>query len=499
MSTLAELARENTDLEPAGIDHLQRLVQSWGMLADLCFSDLLLLAPATKQSKRPGNAFVVLGQVRPSTSQTLHRDDLVGTVIDEIERPVVSRAWRLAEIVEGEITVEFGERARVQCIPVRWKGQLLAVLARESAIVVGRRQPGELEKVYVATFDRLARMVVAGEFPFASTEIGTRGLARVSDGALVLDPHRRVEWASPNAVNALHRMGNYSNAEGMRLDELGIEETVVRTAYMTKSPATEEIDRRDVTVNVLVIPLLESGRVTGALALVRDVSDIRSLDRLLLSKDAAIREVHHRVKNNLQTISSLLRLQARRLPRGAGREQLDEAQRRIRSIAIVHDILSRDPADQVPFHLIVRELIRMADEGVIGDTRVRFAVEGDAGELPAMVATPLAMVVSELLQNAVEHGFRQPTEEPTVVLRLGHVGGVVAVDVVDNGSGFPDDFSIETTTSLGLAIVQDLVRTQLGGSIDIERGDAGRGTAVRISVPIPDDSSDTPSSLTSGE
>lgn len=498
MSTVAELARENTDLEPAAIDHLGRLVQSWGMLADLCFSDLLLMAPATKRGGRPGTSFVVLGQVRPSTSQTLHRDDLVGRIVDEVERPVVARAWRLAEIVEGEITVEFGERARVQCIPVRWKGQLLAVLARENAIVVGRRQPGELEKVYVATFDRLARMIVAGEFPFASTEIGTRGLARVSDGAVVLDPHRRVEWASPNAVNALHRMGNYANAEGMRLDELGIEETVVRTAFMTKGPQTEEIDRREVTLNLLVIPLLDGGKVTGALVLVRDVTAIRSLDRLLLSKDAAIREVHHRVKNNLQTISSLLRLQARRLNRGEGREQLEEAQRRVRSIAIVHDILSRDPADQVAFHLIVRELVRMAEEGVLGG-RVEFAVEGDAGELPALIATPLAMVVSELLQNAVEHGFETMKPDARVLLRLANEDLLLSVDVIDNGQGFPPDFRLEQSGSLGLAIVHDLVRTQLGGTIDITPADDGQGTMVRLEIPIPEDISDTPSSLTTGE
>src|SRR5439155_17172428 len=97
-------------------------------------------------------AFVVLGQVRPTTSQTLHRDDLVGRIVDEADRPLVARALRLGEIVEGEILAARGERARIQCIPVRWKGEVLVVMTRESAPSVGRR-PGELERVYVETFD----------------------------------------------------------------------------------------------------------------------------------------------------------------------------------------------------------------------------------------------------------------------------------------------------------------------------------------------------------
>ena len=115
------------------------------------------------------------------------------------------------------------------------------------------------------------------------------------------------------------------------------------------------------------LPLLHRGEVTGGLVLLRDVTDIRRRDRLLLSKDATIREVHHRVKNNLQTISSLLRLQARRLSTHDGKVALREAERRIRSIARVHEVLSRDPGEQVAFGEIVRDLVRMAEEAVVGN------------------------------------------------------------------------------------------------------------------------------------
>jgi len=125
MATLAELARDYTALEGPILAHLQRLVGSWGMLSDLCFADLLLFVPVTERTDR----FIVLGQVRPTTSQTLHREDLVGHVIDDVERPLVARAWRLASIVEGEVDIPSrSERGRMVCIPVRWHGKLVAVL-----------------------------------------------------------------------------------------------------------------------------------------------------------------------------------------------------------------------------------------------------------------------------------------------------------------------------------------------------------------------------------
>src|SRR5437763_609586 len=165
MATLAELARMHTRLEGPELGHLQRLMGSWGMLADLCFADLLLFVPVAGGE---GSRFIVLGQMRPTTSQTLHREDLVGRIIDEVERPLVARAWRLAEIVEGEITVTArGERARVQCIPVRYDGELVAVMTREAALAVGRPH-GELERIHVEVFSRLERMIVAGEFAFTT-------------------------------------------------------------------------------------------------------------------------------------------------------------------------------------------------------------------------------------------------------------------------------------------------------------------------------------------
>jgi two-component sensor histidine kinase len=382
MASLAEIARSYTRVEGSALAHLQRLIAAWGLLADFCFSDLLVYAPVAGSDSK----FVILGQMRPTTSQTLYRQDQVGRVIDEVERPLVARAWRLGQIVDGENQIDpQRERSRIQCIPVRWKDAMVGVMTRESVPSVGRR-PGELERVYIEIFDRFARMIASGEFPFGAEDIETEDAPRVGDGVLLLDEFARVEYASPNAVSALHRIGVHSNLEGARLTDLGLDESPVRVAFAIGLPITEEMERGPVTLIVRAIPLIEHPRLSGAVVLLRDVSELRRRDRLLISKDATIREVHHRVKNNLQTISALLRLQGRRLESQEAIAAIEESVRRIRSIALVHETLSRASGDEVEFNAIVRPLARMVEEGLLSPEHpVRITVEGDAGELRAEV------------------------------------------------------------------------------------------------------------------
>jgi len=513
VATLAELLRDRAIVPGPVVEHLQRLVGSWAILSDLSFSDLLLFVPTAEDM----GGFVVVGQVRPTTSQTLHLEDLLGREVSDDERPLLARAWSLGSVVEGEVPVTArNERARVVCIPVRFDGEVVAVLTREAPLVVGRR-PGELERVYVGVFDRFARMVTAGTFPFPVDEPLSSEAPRVGDGVMTLDAAARVEFASPNAVNAMHRLGVYRAILGASLDELGVRGNPVPAAYGGQVPVSDELELGDVAVFIRCIPLLDQERVTGAVVLVRDVTDLRRRDRLLMGKDVAIREVHHRVKNNLQTISSLLRLQSRRLPKGDARHALEEAERRVRSIAVVHEILSRDTADEVDFNDILPSLVRMAEDFSGAFAPVRVTWSGEAGEMGAQVATPLAVALNELVQNAVEHAFAPPPRQmgelpfemaaspqkpnpsvrtlmtgsgdaglhggrqPEVHITLVRRGEELFVQVRDNGIGLPPGFSIEATTSLGLSIVRGLVNSQLGGTINMYNDG---GTVVELVIPV---------------
>jgi two-component sensor histidine kinase len=235
------------------------------------------------------------------------------------------------------------------------------------------------------------------------------------------------------------------------------------------------------------VPLLEGGEVDGAILLMRDVTELRKRDRLLLSKDATIREIHHRVKNNLQTISSLLRLQARRLKHPEAIAAVGESVRRIRTIALVHEALSREVGDDVTFAEIVRPLVRLAEEGLQSPDRpIRFTVRGDGGRIPAAIATPLSVVLTELLQNAVDHGFPEGSSGGSVRVDLRNLGNRLDLAVADDGRGVDTGFRLEDATGLGLSIVRTLVTTELNGTITM-RPNPPRGTLVELSVPLAED------------
>jgi two-component sensor histidine kinase len=486
MATLPELVRTHTDLRFDELVHLQNLVSTWQMLADLRFADLMLLAPIAGED---GHRFVVLAQVRPTTGQTLYPADMVGTVIDEVARPLVTRAWRHHEILEGDTTVLGShERARLQCVPVQHDGRQIAMLVRENNPDSGRRM-GELERVYFEVFDRFATMISEGAFPYGRDEVvEPEDAPRVSDGVVVLDADATIRFASPNAMSALHRIGIHTSTTGLRLSEIGFEDASVDVALRLRAPVIEEIERGEFSILVRVIPMLESGRAVGALVVLRDVSDLRRRDRLLMSKDATIREIHHRVKNNLQTIAALLRLQGRRLESKEARAAIQESERRIRSIAIVHETLARDAAPIVPFNEVIRPLVRIVEETVATEEGgIRFEVDGDAGDLPGEVATPLAVILNELMQNAVDHAFPHdegPSPTGHVHITLAREEEELLVDVRDDGVGLAPGFTLDRAKGLGLSIVQALVAGELAGKIDVRENDEGPGTWIHLRIPV---------------
>lgn len=492
MASLADLIRQETDLAKDDAAHLHQVVAEWGMLADLCFADMLLYIPG-----RDGS-WTVAAQVRPATGQTIYQSDYVGSRANDAEVALLVQAYRSGEMTQGEIPAEDG-RATVSllAIPVRGTSGPIAVLTREWSSQSGR-QPGELERTYVSIFERIARMIVEGSFPFRGRAANLSAAPRVGDGAIVLDERAIVRYASPNAVSALHRVGITSNVVGQSLSELGFADSPVRQAFERHEPVIEEFDQTpDVTLLVRCIPILAGGDVSGAMVLLRDVTEVRRRDRMLLSKDATIREIHHRVKNNLQTISSLLRLQARRLESAEAKAAVQESVRRIRTIALVHETLSREPGEDVPFIEIVRPLMRLAEEGLQSPDRpVRFVVQGDGGRLPATIATPLSVVLTELLQNAVDHGFPEGSGGGTVVIELGGSDEEIAITVVNDGRALPAGFDLDAVTGLGLSIVRTLVTTELNGSIIIRPGTPedfasvglethrpGVGTVVELRLP----------------
>jgi two-component system, sensor histidine kinase PdtaS len=496
VSTLRDLLDEHTSYGPDEVDHLQRLAGDWQLLSDLSFADLLLWVPFDG-----GEDFICVAQVRPTTAPTAYQDDQVGRVFSGTEAAHLrvarsqGRIWR-----EGD-PVWYGDTpARHEAIPVRRpkQGKVLAVVGRDTNLSTART-PSQLELNYLTTADDLAQMVADGTFPppppppRRDAEAPTA--PRAGDGLIRLDATGKVSYASPNAQSAYRRMGTRTHLVGedlatltKRLADDPLEGTDmsgrILRALRGEWPGRRELDGSSAIVLMRAVPLIPAGVPIGALVLVRDVTEVRRRDRALITKDATIREIHHRVKNNLQTVAALLRLQARRAP--AARKALEDSVRRVASIALVHETLSMSGDESVEFDAILDRVSVAATD--VADSPVRVGRKGTFGVLPAEIATPLVMVLNELLLNAVEHGLaglgeqRRP-EGGEVIVSVERGRRDLHISVSDTGTGLPEGFVLETSDRLGLHIVRTLVTGELRGTIELRTRPEG-GTEAELTVPL---------------
>lgn len=249
---------------------------------------------------------------------------------------------------------------------------------------------------------------------------------------------------------------------------------------MGRAPWRTDIESKGVCLSVRAVPLMENHERIGAVLMCRDVSELRRRERELITKDATIREIHHRVKNNLQTVAALLRLQARRMTVPEAREALEEAMRRVSTIALVHDSLSQTLDEEVEFDVMVGRALRLAADVASAGVSVRTIQRGEFGLIPAQTATPLALVLTELVTNAVEHGLSGQTGG-TVEIRAERTGQHLRVDVLDDGMGLGDSGS--PSSGLGTTIVRTLVSNELQGDIEWAPRDLG-GTRVTITCDL---------------
>ncbi len=484
MPSLIELVRAHTDLGEEDVSWLHLLLADWQIIADLSFADLVLWLP-----DRDGSGFWAGAQMRPTTGPTAYVDDVIGTFVKAGRKPMLDAAWAQGRLVrEGDPEWRDDVPVRVETIPVRRADRVIAVVARNTNLL-GVRTPSRLELSYLQTASDLTQMIAHGYFPSTGQRSDHADSPRVGDGFVRVDAAGKVAYASPNALSVFRRLGLGTDLTGLNLAELTRElvpprrrpdEETLSAVLAGRMHRDTEIQTEHVALILRSIPLRPQGDHIGGLILLRDVTDLRRRDRELVTKDATIREIHHRVKNNLQTVAALLRLQARRIDNDEAKSALEEAVRRVGSIAIVHDMLSQAVEEHVVFDDVVDRLIRMVTEVSAVGASVQVSREGSFGVVPSETATALAMVLTEVLQNAVEHGYDVGCSG-RIVVRASRIVGRLHLRIDDDGKGLPDGFDLDSSTNLGLSIVRTLVESELDGQLQLGEGPAG-GTRVDIDL-----------------
>ena len=479
MPTLDDIARFQTTLSHDDVAWLQALVTDWQIIADLAFSDLVLWLPDAESK-----GMWAAAQIRPTTGPTTLLEDVVGTFVPAKSAPALQDVLESGELGES-VAADDHEGAEVyeELVPLLREDAVCGVVVLRS-VAAGHRLSSALEATYRESAANLVQMIHRGEFPPPGTRSDLADSLRVGDGFVRTSADGLVTYASPNAMSAYRRLGLVGDLVGADLSAVtaGLvgdrpTDRGARGLLAVGAQGESEVENATAALLLRVIPLVHDKLPAGSVVLLRDVTELRLRERELVSKEATIREIHHRVKNNLQTVAALLRLQGRRMDIPEARDALDEAVRRVGSIALVHETLSQSFDENVAFDEIADRLLRtvldVTGEGVRGE-RI-----GTFGSIPGVIATPLAMVLTELIQNATQHAYGEGGGRLTIAVN--RIRDRLRLRVSDDGAGLPPDFDIDQ--SLGLSIVKTLVESELGGQLSFEQRPRG-GTTVAITLTV---------------
>lgn len=457
-------------VSPAVLEHVHNVAQNLQLVADLGYGDVVLLVPdETGQLE-------IVADVRPMTAAAAVLVSRVGGTVDRNEEPEAYDALNLGLTVCGSrCRIRRGIEFTSTAYPVGASSSPYAVVVRYLGKSVAEA-PGKMEVAFmrlaVSVLERLQRGPIldlhTGE-PYFTTRLAGDGVIEVASGGTV-------SYASPNAVNIMRLAGAEGSLGGAPVSALPGGATAVVPVLGSTAAREITLEVAGRSLRYRTIALSE-----GALVLVEDVTEARRREQELRVKEVTIREVHHRVKNNLQTVASLLRIQARHSTSEEAVCALNEAVERISSMAVVHEMLAESTEESVDLAAAVRTVVDMVVRGLArSDAMIELKVEGDTGLVPAFIATSLALVVAELVHNAIEHGIgSRHTGSVTVTMR--RTPNELTLSVWDDGPGLPPGFSADSSSNLGLAIVRTIVEDDMRGALSF---DTGAGMLVSVRVPV---------------
>lgn len=446
---------------------LDQILERLELAGDISHSQVSLYVRVGRTRK-----LVLAGQVRSRAGLSPQRDNIIGMTFLASEEPLIWRTIETGERIAGQREWALGmEPLSMETFPVfAANGKIIAALSFElSGEETGADHQILLETVYmllVSDFDPPNAWVYRPVFS--------------QDGILAVNDRGQIIYAN-SAATGIYRLLGVGRLLGRRVHERALHLRLAGKANITGQPQEMELEVGGLVLSEKAIPVVQSGKTVRMLLFVADVTQLRKKEKELLVKSAVIQEIHHRVKNNLQTIASLLRLQARRSESAAVRAALKESVNRILSISLVHEFLSQQDEEVINVAEVARNIFDLVIESMVEPGfEIQKIFEAEPVVLPSEKASSLALMVNELVQNAIEHGF-VGRQKGTIGLKLaGAAEHCCRLEIFDDGIGLPPNFDRTKTKSLGIQIVRTLVETDLGGTFELY---SENGTHAVITIP----------------
>lgn len=464
MGVVADLCRKITALESNQISILESKCAFLQLASDLAH------AQATVYTKARSDQFlVIVAQARPNTTYIKSKPSLLGATVQASEEPLVWRTIMTGAAIAGQREWALGLVAEMQTLPIHDdQGQIIAVVSFETGgVEVAAGQP-----ILTETAHMLLNM------DYIEPDSLYRHLS-ARDGIIIVSDMGEIIHANA-AASSIYSILGVGRIVGRRIYDRQISLRIAQKAALEGRPFEEEVEQGQLVLVQRAIPILTDRQTVRTVVITADVTELKKKEKELLIKQAVIQEIHHRVKNNLQTIASLLRLQARRTSSGEVKAALRESVNRILSISVVHEFLSQQDAETIDVAEVTKNILDLVIQNMLEpDFNIQTVFNGQTIILPSEQATSLALVINELIQNSIEHGF------------VGRREGLIGVDIVtlpdsykieiyDNGIGLPPQDQIRTSSSLGLQIVRTLIETDLGGQFQLY---SYNGTHACITIP----------------
>ena len=485
------VVHECESLTEEDITFLQKIGQDLSILADLSRADVLMYCPLT------ADRAVLVAQASPHSILPIYGKPAMDRQVTFVDEPAVIRA-----LVEGhrgftEVRRRIGDRESPEKAapivqethPIRASdGRVIAAICIETNLIE-RERHRRRSKVFQKALKQFQETVLTGNL------LGAEQLTSFAehDGVVVVDTQHRIQYISGIATSLYRKLGYAGDLLKYRIEDLELDDDGLVLEAMEQGRCLEaETQVGDLVWVKKALPFFSPGRrvrrllgragtawrLEGVLLTVRDETEARRQEEELRVKVAMIQEIHHRVKNNMQTIASLLRLQSRRAESVEVRRALQEGINRILSVAVIHEFLAHQEARVINIRDVSQRIINQVREGVLDREKgIRLDLRGPNIYLPTQPATVCALVINELLQNALEHGYERE-EGGAVTVNLRDDGEQITISVDDDGAGLPEEFDLARTSSLGLQIVRALAEGDLKGSFELYGRDKGVSAVV---------------------
>ncbi len=455
-NTLAPLTVEQKNI-------IRGMLPALGLAADIARAALTIYLQ--DENKK---FFLIYRQVKATTQLGNRQPDLTGHKVRRIEEPLVNRCLQQNAVVQGLREWELGAFNSFKVFPLRdSRGTAFAALALDTAA------PDEIIMDQAVELLRSLNRSVEGDANYA----------RLSpDAGLLVVDRNKIIIAANNEARHIFQIMDVVELIGRRTNDLAINWPLVGMVMDAGIAESKEFTMHGRLLSMRVLPVVPSPDAGSAIVILRDITELRQKDMELQIKSVVIKEIHHRVKNNLQTIASLLRLQERRAVSSEAKRVLRDCRYRVNSIAVVHEYLSQEDSGLIDIARVARGIYQAIISGMLRpEFQLDAHFQADAASLPSEQATSIALILNELLQNAIEHAFAD-REHGRLDVAFNDLGDSYRLWVSDDGVGLPAGFAMAESGSLGLKIIKTMAEADLHGSFALQ-GNAAGGVSAMIIIP----------------